>query len=167
MLLRGAPHLRCRVFAGGCFSRAARADATSDGAHALQLFVVLVLAAFSLVRLAAGQTLANEGWRIRLVEVTPRKATCASRSRFPRPHGSRFLGALRRDRQFLHDRLAGTRLERITLMGTDPIFLICRSRRQEGVVQAYAEVARMVARRCAVHISAAGINRNTALRRTH
>jgi uncharacterized RDD family membrane protein YckC len=77
----------------------------------LQVFVLVVLAAYFLwCWLRGGQTLAMRAWRIRLVDVTPRKAVL------------RFLVALAvlplsilwalvdRDRQFLHDRLAGTRL---------------------------------------------------------
>lgn len=80
---------------------------------ALQVFIALVFAGYFLwCWLRGGQTLAMKAWKIRLVEVTPRKALL------------RFLFALflvptlisivwsffDRDRQFLHDRLAGTRL---------------------------------------------------------
>jgi uncharacterized RDD family membrane protein YckC len=77
----------------------------------LQVFILVVLAAYFLwCWLRGGQTLAMRAWRIRLVDVTPCKAVL------------RFLVALAvlplsilwalvdRDRQFLHDRLAGTRL---------------------------------------------------------
>jgi uncharacterized RDD family membrane protein YckC len=89
-------------------------DATGGAArHLLQLFIALVFAGYFLwCWLRGGQTLAMKAWRIRLVEVTPAKALL------------RFLLALAlvptlisivwslfdRDRQFLHDRLAGTRL---------------------------------------------------------
>ena len=87
-------------------------DATSGWArHLLQVFIVAVFAAYFLWSwLRGGQTLAMKAWRIRLVEVTPRKALL------------RFLLAViffpvtilwalvDKDRQFLHDRLAGTRL---------------------------------------------------------
>ena len=62
--------------------------------------------------LRGGQTLAMKAWRIRLVGVTPRKALL----RFLLglvlvPTGIAVLWALLdRERQFLHDRLAGTRL---------------------------------------------------------
>jgi uncharacterized RDD family membrane protein YckC len=77
----------------------------------LQLFILVVLAAYFLwCWLRGGQTLAMRTWRIRLVDVTPGRAVL------------RFVLALfllplsivwvlvDRDRQFLHDRLAGTRL---------------------------------------------------------
>jgi len=77
----------------------------------LQLFILVVLAAYFLwCWLRGGQTLAMRTWRIRLVDVTPGRAIL------------RFVLALfllplsivwvlvDRDRQFLHDRLAGTRL---------------------------------------------------------
>jgi uncharacterized RDD family membrane protein YckC len=62
--------------------------------------------------LRGGQTLPMKAWKIRLVEVTPAKALL----RFVLalvlvPSGVSILWAvLDRDRQFLHDRLAGTRL---------------------------------------------------------
>jgi uncharacterized RDD family membrane protein YckC len=81
--------------------------------HALQGFVVLVIAAYFLrCWLYGGQTLAMRAWRIRLVGVTPRKALL----RFVYalvlvPSGISLLWALFDvDKQFLHDRLAGTRL---------------------------------------------------------
>ena len=87
-------------------------DATSGMLrYALQLFIAVVFLAYFLwCWLRGGQTLAMKAWRIRLVGVTPRRALL------------RFLLALAllpvsipwalvdRDRQFLHDRLAGTRL---------------------------------------------------------
>jgi uncharacterized RDD family membrane protein YckC len=87
-------------------------DATRGWLRAeLQLFILVVLAAYFLwCWLRGGQTLAMRAWRIRLVDVTPGKAVL------------RFLVALLllplsilwaladRERQFLHDRLAGTRL---------------------------------------------------------
>lgn len=87
-------------------------DATSGGLrHALQLFIGMVFAAYFLwCWLRGGQTLAMKAWHIRLVDVTPQKALLRL-----------FLAALLfpvsivwalfdRERQFLHDRLAGTRL---------------------------------------------------------
>ena len=93
------------------FASGAR-DATSGWLrHALQLFILAVFAAYFLwCWLRSGQTLAMKAWGIRVVDVTPRRAIV------------RFLLALLllpvsiawalfdRDRQFLHDRLAGTRL---------------------------------------------------------
>jgi uncharacterized RDD family membrane protein YckC len=79
--------------------------------HALQLFLAAVYAAYFLwCWLRGGQTLAMKAWRIRLIDVTPRKAVL------------RFLIALAllplsiawalvdREGQFLHDRLSRTRL---------------------------------------------------------
>ena len=93
------------------FASGAR-DATSGWLrYALQLFIAVIFAAYFLwCWLRGGQTLAMKAWGIRLVGVTPRKALV------------RFVLALilfpvsvawalfDRDRQFLHDRLAGTRL---------------------------------------------------------
>ena len=92
-------------------------DATAGAPrHLLQLFIGVVFAGYFLwCWLRGGQTLAMKAWRIRLVQITPLKALL------------RFALALvlvptlvsivwsffDRDRQFLHDRLAGTRLIRI------------------------------------------------------
>ena len=89
-------------------------DATSGAErHLLQLFIALVFAAYFLWSwLRGGQTLAMKAWRIRLVEVTPLKAVV----RFGLavllvPTLISIVWSLfDRDRQFLHDRLAGTRL---------------------------------------------------------
>jgi uncharacterized RDD family membrane protein YckC len=81
--------------------------------HLLQLFIGLSFAGYFLWSwLRGGQTLAMKAWRIRLVDVTPLRALL------------RFALALAlvptlisivwsffdRERQFLHDRLVGTRL---------------------------------------------------------
>ena len=81
----------------------------------LQVLIGLAFAAYFLwCWLRGGQTLAMKAWKIRLVEVTPARAI------------ARFLLAallvptlvsilwtfFDRDGQFLHDRLAGTRLAR-------------------------------------------------------
>jgi uncharacterized RDD family membrane protein YckC len=89
-------------------------DATAGGMrYLLQLFIGLSFAGYFLWSwLRGGQTLAMKAWRIRLVDVTPLRALL------------RFALALLlvptlisivwsffdRERQFLHDRLAGTRL---------------------------------------------------------
>jgi uncharacterized RDD family membrane protein YckC len=80
---------------------------------ALQAVIVFVFAGYFLwCWLRGGQTLAMRAWKIRLVQVTPLKAF----SRFVMacvfvPTGISLIWALfDRDRQFLHDRLAGTRL---------------------------------------------------------
>ena len=102
-------------FAGWLFLFASGGrDATSGWLrHALQLFVLAFFAAYLLwCWLRGGQTLAMRAWKIRLVDVTPRKALL----RFLLalllvPTGISILWSLfDRDRQFLHDRLAGTRL---------------------------------------------------------
>jgi uncharacterized RDD family membrane protein YckC len=87
-------------------------DATSGWRrHALQLFIGTVFAAYFLwCWLRGGQTLAMKAWGIRLVDVTPRKALLRfvlALLLFP---VSVAWALLDRDRQFLHDRLAGTRL---------------------------------------------------------
>jgi uncharacterized RDD family membrane protein YckC len=93
------------------FASGAR-DATSGWLrHALQLFIAAVFAAYFLwCWLRGGQTLAMKAWHIRLVDVTPRKALlrlALAALLFP---VSILWAFLDRDRQFLHDRLAGTRL---------------------------------------------------------
>ena len=101
-------------FAGFAFHFASR-GAPLEGALRLahQLLLVAVFAGYFLwCWLRGGQTLAMKAWRVRLVDVTPRKAL----ARFLLalvlvPTGIAIVWALfDRDRQFLHDRLAGTRL---------------------------------------------------------
>ncbi|HEY2336811.1 MAG TPA: RDD family protein [Burkholderiales bacterium] len=84
--------------------------------YVLQVFILVVFAAYFLwCWLRGGQTLAMKAWRIRLADVTPAKAIL----RFLYglmlvPTGIAIVWAFfDRDRQFLHDRLAGTRLERV------------------------------------------------------
>jgi len=95
------------------FASGAR-DATSGWLrHALQLFIAAVFAAYFLrCWLYGGQTLAMKAWRIRLIEVTPGKAMLRLLlAAILVPSGISILWALfDGDRQFLHDRLAGTRL---------------------------------------------------------
>ena len=92
-------------------------DATAGAPrYLLQIFIVVVFAAYLLWSwLRGGQTLAMKAWKIRLVGVTPKKALL------------RFVLALvlvpslvslvwslfDPERQFLHDRLAGTRLTKV------------------------------------------------------
>jgi uncharacterized RDD family membrane protein YckC len=91
-------------------------DATSGMLrHELQLLLVFVFGAYLLwCWLRGGQTLAMKAWKIRVVGITPAKAV----ARFLLalllvPTGISIAWALfDRDRQFLHDRLAGTRLVR-------------------------------------------------------
>ena len=87
-------------------------DATSGGLrHALQLFIFMVFAAYFLwCWLRGGQTLAMKAWHIRVVEITPAKALVRlllATLLFP---VSIAWALFDRDRQFLHDRLSGTRL---------------------------------------------------------
>jgi uncharacterized RDD family membrane protein YckC len=79
--------------------------------HELQAVVVLALAAYFLFCwLRGGQTLAMKAWRIRLVDVTPRKALVRLAAAALLLPVSIAWALFDRDRQFLHDRLAGTRL---------------------------------------------------------
>ena len=87
-------------------------DATSGWLrHALQLFIAAVFAAYFLwCWLRGGQTLAMKAWGIRLVEVTPRRAALRFVLALALLPASIAWALFDRDRQFLHDRLAGTRL---------------------------------------------------------
>jgi uncharacterized RDD family membrane protein YckC len=95
------------------FASGAR-DATSGSLrYALQLFIATVFAAYFLwCWLRGGQTLAMKAWHIRVVEVTPAKALLRLLlAALFVPTAISFIWAFfDRDRQFLHDRLAGTRL---------------------------------------------------------
>ncbi|MGD9953077.1 MAG: RDD family protein [Burkholderiales bacterium] len=101
-------------FAGFAFHFASR-GAPLEGwlRHAHQLFVAAMLAAYFLwCWLRGGQTLAMKTWRVRLVGVTPRRALLRFMLALVLvPTGLSILWVLfDRERQFLHDRLAGTRL---------------------------------------------------------
>ena len=89
-------------------------DATAGGMrHLLQLFIGLFFAAYFLWSwLRGGQTLAMKAWRIRLIGVTPARALLRLiLAAILVPTGVSVLWALfDRDRQFLHDRLARSRL---------------------------------------------------------
>jgi uncharacterized RDD family membrane protein YckC len=89
-------------------------DATSGGLrHLLQLFIGTVFAAYFLwCWLRGGQTLAMKAWRIRLVDVTPARALArfALAALLVPTLISILWSFLDREGQFLHDRLAGTRL---------------------------------------------------------
>lgn len=93
------------------FASGAR-DATSGPLRLeLQIFIVVVLAAYFLwCWLRGGQTLAMRAWHIRLVNVTPRKAIVRFVLALALLPISILWALFDRDRQFLHDRLAGTRL---------------------------------------------------------
>jgi uncharacterized RDD family membrane protein YckC len=87
-------------------------NATAGVARAeLQVFILLVLAGYFLwCWLRGGQTLAMRAWKIRLVEVTPGKAAARFLIAAALLPLSILWALVDRDRQFLHDRLAGTRL---------------------------------------------------------
>ena len=87
-------------------------DATSGWLrHELQAFIALLCAAYFLwCWLRGGQTLAMKAWRIRLVDVTPRRALVRLVVAAILLPISILWVFFDRDRQFLHDRLAGTRL---------------------------------------------------------
>jgi uncharacterized RDD family membrane protein YckC len=95
------------------FASGGRDATTGTLRYALQLFIALVFAAYFLwCWLRGGQTLAMKAWHIRLVGVTPTKAMLrlVLAGLFV-PTGISLIWALfDDDGQFLHDRLAGTRL---------------------------------------------------------
>jgi uncharacterized RDD family membrane protein YckC len=77
----------------------------------LQVFILVVLAGYFVwCWLRGGQTLAMRAWRIRLVDVTPAKAALRFVLAFALLPLSILWALVDRDRQFLHDRLVGTRL---------------------------------------------------------
>ena len=77
----------------------------------LQLFILAMLAAYFLwCWLRGGQTLAMRAWRIRLVDVTPAKAVARFVLALVLLPVSVLWALVDREGQFLHDRLAGTRL---------------------------------------------------------
>jgi len=110
-------------FAGWIFYFASGGRDATQGwlRHAEQAFLLAFLAAYFLwCWLRGGQTLAMKAWKIRLVDVTPARALL----RFLYavvlvPTGLSVLWVfVDKDKQFLHDRLAGTRL--ILLSGAPP-----------------------------------------------
>jgi uncharacterized RDD family membrane protein YckC len=112
-------------FAGWLFFFASGGrDATAGWLrHALQAFIVVMFAAYFLrCWLRGGQTLAMKAWRIRLVDVSPSKALLrfALATLFV-PTGISIAWSLfDKDRQFLHDRLAGTRLVLVPAISVAP-----------------------------------------------
>lgn len=79
--------------------------------HVLQVFILVVIGSYFLwCWLRGGQTLAMKAWRIRLVGVTPGKALLRFVLAVALLPVSIVWALFDRDRQFLHDRLAGTRL---------------------------------------------------------
>ena len=100
-------------FAGWMFFFASGGrDATAGTLrHALQFFILVVFGAYFLwCWLRGGQTLAMKAWRIRLVNVTPAKALLRFVLALFLLPVSIVWALFDRDGQFLHDRLAGTRL---------------------------------------------------------
>lgn len=87
-------------------------DAAAGGMrHLLQLFIGIFFTAYFLWSwLRGGQTLAMRAWKIRLVDVTPSKAVARFLIAAALLPLSILWALVDRDRQFLHDRLAGTRL---------------------------------------------------------
>ena len=100
-------------FAAWVFFFASGGRDASSGAlrYELQLFIAAVFAAYFLwCWLRGGQTLAMKAWGIRLVDVTPQKALLRFVYAVLLLPASIAWALFDRDRQFLHDRLAGTRL---------------------------------------------------------
>jgi uncharacterized RDD family membrane protein YckC len=115
MLYEALLLLAVAFFAGSLFLFASGGQDATAGWHrtALQAFVALVFAVYFLWSwLRGGQTLPMKAWKIRLVEVTPGRAILRFLlAFFLLPTGASLVWVLfDRDRQFLHDRLAGTRL---------------------------------------------------------
>jgi len=100
-------------FAGWLFFFASGGKDATSGAlrHELQAFILVIFAAYFLwCWLRGGQTLAMRAWRIRLIDVTPGKAIARFALALLLLPVSILWALIDRDRQFLHDRLAGTRL---------------------------------------------------------
>ena len=100
-------------FAGALFLVASGARDATQGAlrHELHLFLALTLGGYYLFCwLRGGQTLAMKAWRVRLVGVTPRKALVRLVLAALLLPISILWALFDPDGQFLHDRLAGTRL---------------------------------------------------------
>ena len=113
MLYEALTAFAVAFFAGAVFLVATGARDATQGAlrHELQLVVAAALTAYYLFCwLRGGQTLAMKAWRIRLVEVTPRKALLRLVLAALLLPLSVLWALFDRDGQFLHDRLAGTRL---------------------------------------------------------
>jgi uncharacterized RDD family membrane protein YckC len=115
LLYEALTFLAIAFFAGWVFFFASGGrDATAGPVRLyLQIFIAVVWSAYLLVSwLRGGQTLAMRAWRIRLVELTPARALARlALAALFLPTGISLVWALfDRDRQFLHDRLARTRL---------------------------------------------------------
>jgi uncharacterized RDD family membrane protein YckC len=113
MLYEALTAFAVAFFAGALFLVATGARDATQGAlrHELQAFLAAALAAYYLFCwLRGGQTLAMKAWRIRLVAVTPRKAVARLVLAALLLPLSILWALFDREGQFLHDRLAGTRL---------------------------------------------------------
>ena len=106
-------------FASFPFYGAAHVDLAGWGRHAFQAYLFLILGLYFVTFwLRGGQTLPMKTWKLRLVAegggaVTPRRAALRYVIAWGSllAAGAGFLWALvDRERQFLHDRLAGTRI---------------------------------------------------------
>jgi uncharacterized RDD family membrane protein YckC len=102
-------------FAAAVFFFASGGQSVTGGALlALQTLFIFSVCSLYLIAswLRGGQTLAMRAWRIRLAGVTPLRALLRlGLAALLVPSGIGLLWAfLDRERQFLHDRLAGTRL---------------------------------------------------------
>lgn len=103
------------LFAAWVFFLASGAQDATAGVlrYELQAFLALVFAIYFLwFWLHGGQTLAMKAWRIRLVDATPGRALARLvLAALLVPSGISIVWALfDGERQFLHDRIAGTRL---------------------------------------------------------
>jgi uncharacterized RDD family membrane protein YckC len=113
MLYEALTAFAVAFFAGALFLVATGARDATQGAlrHELQAVVAAALAAYYLFCwLRGGQTLAMKAWRIRLVQVTPRKALLRLVLAALLLPLSVLWALFDREGQFLHDRLAGTKL---------------------------------------------------------
>ena len=115
MLYEALLLLAVAFFAGSLFQFASGGHDALSGWYrfALQVTLALVFAAYFLwCWLRGGQTLPMTAWKIRLVGVTPAKALLRLllAALFVPTLISPIWSLFDRERQFLHDRLAGTRL---------------------------------------------------------
>jgi len=100
-------------FAGALFLVASGTRDATQGLlrHELQFVLAVALSAYFLFCwLRGGQTLAMKAWRLRLVNVTPRRALVRLILAALLLPLSIVWALIDRDGQFLHDRLAGTTL---------------------------------------------------------
>lgn len=106
------------LFAGLAFFGAASGQLSGMVRHVFQLYLFVVLGAYFIACWCRGRTLPMQAWKLRLTRVTGRPVGVGRallRYALAWPSllclGIGILWALvDRDRQFLHDRLAGTRI---------------------------------------------------------